>query len=140
MEYLTVGGKKSKMVFTWLKGVSKAVFFWKIPVGSPFLCFLHLREATRTLWLLVPFLYLQGSSGGMSLFHPAALRVLRLHCHIFSDSPVSLFHYLFIYWLCWVFVAAHGLSVCGEQGLLSSCSAQASHCSGFSCCRASTVG
>ena len=29
----------------------------------------------------------------------------------------------------------HGLS-CGEQGPLSSCSAQASHCGGFSCCRA----
>ena len=99
------------MVFTWLKGISKAVLFWKILVGSPFLCFLHLLEDTPTLWLLVPFLYVQGSNGGLSLFHPAALRVLRLHCHIFSDSPVSLFHYLFIYWLCWVFVAAHGLSL-----------------------------
>ena len=46
MEYLTVGGKKSKMVFTWLKGVCKAVFFLKILVGSAFLCFLPLLEAT----------------------------------------------------------------------------------------------
>ena len=30
----------------------------------------------------------------------------------------------------WVF------SSCGEQGLLSNCSVQASHCGGFSCCRA----
>ena len=28
---------------------------------------------------------------------------------------------------------------CSEQGLLSSCSVQASHCGGFSCCRASQV-
>ena len=91
------------------------MFFLKILVGSPFLCFLHLLEATPTLWLQSPFLHLQGSNGGLSLFHPAALQVLRLHCHTFFDSPVSLFHYLFIYWLCWVFVAAHGLSLFVES-------------------------
>ena len=31
-------------------------------------------------------------------------------------------------------------SNCSEQGLLSSCGARASHCSGFSCCRAQAVG
>ena len=31
-------------------------------------------------------------------------------------------------------------SSCGERGLLSSCSAGASHCGGFSCCRARTLG
>ena len=41
----------------------------------------------------------------------------------------------------WVFVAAHGLlSCCAGQGLLSSYSAPASHCSAFSCCRAWTLG
>ena len=40
---------------------------------------------------------------------------------------------LFIYCLCWVFVAEWLFSSCGEQGLLSSCGAQASHCGGFSC-------
>ena len=46
---------------------------------------------------------------------------------------------LFIY----LFLAVLGLhywvgffSNCGEQGLLSSCSAQASYCHSFSCCRA----
>ena len=29
---------------------------------------------------------------------------------------------------------------CDEQGLLSSCGARASHCSGFSCCRARALG
>ena len=39
---------------------------------------------------------------------------------------------LFIFY--WVFLAVHGLfSSCGEQQLLSSCGAQASHCGGFSC-------
>ena len=36
--------------------------------------------------------------------------------------------------LCWAF------SCCGEWGLLSSCSARASHCCGFSCCRAQALG
>ena len=30
-------------------------------------------------------------------------------------------------------------SNCGEQGLLSSCGAPASHCGGFSCCRAQAL-
>ena len=48
----------------------------------------------------------------------------------------------FFFGLQWVFVAEHSLfiavtafSSCGGQGLLSSCHARASHCSGFSCCR-----
>ena len=41
---------------------------------------------------------------------------------------------LFIYWLCWVFIAAPRLSpVEVSTGLLSSCGGQASRCSGFSC-------
>ena len=44
-----------------------------------------------------------------------------------------LFIYLFIYlWLCWVFAPLQTFSTCGERGLLSSCGAQASYCSGFS--------
>ncbi len=43
------------------------------------------------------------------------------------------FFYLFIYfWLHWVFVAARGLSLC--------CGPRASHCGGFSCCRARALG
>ena len=46
------------------------------------------------------------------------------------------FIYLFI-WLHWVFVAAHVLfSSCGE----CRCQAWASHCGGFSCCRAQALG
>ena len=32
------------------------------------------------------------------------------------------------------------LSSCSEQGLLSSCGVQASHCGGFACCRAQALG
>ena len=47
--------------------------------------------------------------------------------------------YLFIYfWLHWVFVAAHGLSL--VAGATLRCGVQASHCSGFSCCRAWALG
>ena len=49
---------------------------------------------------------------------------------------------LFIYfWLCWVFVGAHGLfSSCSKWGLLSSCGVRASHCRGSSCCGARALG
>ena len=56
-----------------------------------------------------------------------------------SGSRGSLF--LFIYsWLGGVFIAAQTFSSCGEQGLLSSCGAWASHCGGFSCCRTRALG
>ena len=46
-----------------------------------------------------------------------------------------------LFWLCWVFIAAHRLcSSCSEQGLLSSHRAEASHCGGFSCCRMHPLG
>ena len=44
----------------------------------------------------------------------------------------NLFTY-FYFWLCWAFVAVRVLSSCGKWGLLPSCSAQTSHCSGFFC-------
>ena len=44
-------------------------------------------------------------------------------------------------WLRWVFVVVcEAFSRCGEQGLLSSYGVEASHCSGFSCCRAWALG
>lgn len=40
------------------------------------------------------------------------------------------------FWLCWLFIAVHGLSVVAEVGLFPGCGPLASHCSGFSYCRA----
>ena len=42
--------------------------------------------------------------------------------------------------LCWLFTATWASSSCSEWSPLSSCGVQASHCSGFSCCRARTLG
>ena len=51
----------------------------------------------------------------------------------------KLFNYLF--WLRWVFICYTQASFsCEEWDLLSSCGAWASHCGGFSCCRAWTLG
>ena len=49
---------------------------------------------------------------------------------------------LFIYfWLCWVFLAAHGLfSKLLRAGTTLRCGARASHHSGFSCCGARALG
>ena len=57
-----------------------------------------------------------------------------LHSHLQSVRIT------FFFQLCWVFIAACRLfSSCSEWWLLSSCSAQASHCSGFSCCGAQAL-
>ena len=42
------------------------------------------------------------------------------------------FNKLFYFWLCWVFVAARGLSLVAVSGATLRCGAQGSHCSGFS--------
>ena len=48
---------------------------------------------------------------------------------------------LFYFWLHWAFVAESRLSLIAVSGGYSSpCGAQASHCGGFSCCRAQALG
>ena len=60
----------------------------------------------------------------------------------FQGIHFRVVYFLFIYLrLCWLFTAARGLfSSCGDRGLLSSCSAHASHCGGFPRCRAWALG
>ena len=48
--------------------------------------------------------------------------------------------FIYYFWLRGVFVAAHGLSLVVASGGYSSSGAWASHCSGFSCCRARALG
>ena len=60
-------------------------------------------------------------------------------------SPIHSFIYpifnrLFIYWLYWVFIATWGPSIVEVREGCSSCCVQASHCSGFPCCRAQALG
>ena len=43
---------------------------------------------------------------------------------------------IFIFWLHWVFIAVCGLSLVAVSGVLSGCTAWASHCSGVSPCGA----
>ena len=71
------------------------------------------------------------SVGGLPLLTPSpAFTVCRLRAFFFFNV-----------WLCWVFIAACTgfFSSCCEQGLLCSCGARASHCSGFSCCCAQAL-
>ena len=67
-------------------------------------------------------------------------------CEIQSCENSSIYLYSDMYTL-YLFVAGLGLhcytgafSNCGEQGLLSSCTVQAAHCGGFSCCAAQAPG
>ena len=54
------------------------------------------------------------------------------HMHDFLKVIYLLLH--------WVFVAAWTFSSYNKRGRLSGCGAQASHCGGFSCCRAQALG
>ena len=54
-----------------------------------------------------------------------------------APNRVCLFAYI---WLHWVFVAARGLSLVAVRGDTRRCGAQASHCHGFSSCRAGALG
>ena len=56
------------------------------------------------------------------------------------DKCSNFFIYLFYFWLCWVFAVRGLFSNCGEQGLHSSFSVQASRCGGSSCCGAQALG
>ena len=47
---------------------------------------------------------------------------------------------MYLFWLCWIFIAVLAFLSRGEGELLSSCGAQASRCGGFSCCGAQTLG
>ena len=62
-----------------------------------------------------------------SISFSSAILISALYKHVFLE-----FYLVMYFWLCWVFVAAWVLSNYGKQGLLSSCSVQASHCGGFS--------
>ena len=52
--------------------------------------------------------------------------------------PLGKFH-LYLFWLCWVFIAVWAFSSYGEWGLLSSCGAQVSLWGGFSCFKAQVL-
>ena len=58
----------------------------------------------------------------------------------YCSFMLNLFFFLIYFWLCWVFIAVHGLSVVVASGVSLHCGAWASHCSGFSCCRAQDLG
>ena len=55
-------------------------------------------------------------------------------------SFVCLFVFIIYFWLCWVFVAARGLSLVAENGDYSLLRCTAPHCGGFSCCGAQALG
>ena len=72
--------------------------------------------------------------------------VLSCRCFIYffflfffcSLQPFVLF--IFYFWLHWVFFAARRLSLVAVSRATLRCSVQASHCGGFSCCRARALG
>ena len=76
----------------------------------------------------------------MSLFISGSFPCSEVYFDINVATPAFLFFFLFncfiYFWLCWVFVAAHGLSLVVAAGATLRCSAQASHHGGFSCGRA----
>ena len=51
-------------------------------------------------------------------------------------TALSFLNFISLFWLHWVFIAVHRLSLVVVSGSYSSCGAWASHCGGFSSCRA----
>ena len=67
-----------------------------------------------------------------------------IHHEFFAlNRFIYLFIYLFNFWLCWVFLAAHGPSLVAVSGSYSAillCGVRASHCAGPSRCGAQALG
>ena len=74
---------------------------------------------------------------------PALAGGICVHASMSPLAPVCIFLFLkklFYFWLHWLFVATHGLSLVVAAGATLHSSARASHCSGFSCCGAWALG
>ena len=62
--------------------------------------------------------------------------------NLLKDLYICIYDFVYIFiWQHWVLAAAFRLffSTCSKEGLLSSCSARASHCGDFSCCGAQAL-
>ena len=76
---------------------------------------IYLPHITETLYLVTNNLLI--------FLSPSLLRWIWLFLKIF----------IFIFWLCWVFIAHRFFSSCSKWRAHSSCSARIPHCGGFSC-------
>ena len=91
-------------------------------------------------WVTFTFLYIYiyPSSLNGQLFHIlATVKNVVVNIRVYIS-----FKHLFLYyfWLPWVSVAVHGLSLVWVSRGCPSCGARTSHCGGFSCCAALAVG
>ena len=82
-----------------------------------------------------------------SLWHCCSGNFIGVFVSVLQEVLFLFFFFFLIILFIYLFLAALGLccwqaffSGCGEQGLLSSCGGLASHCGGFSCCRAPDLG
>ena len=69
-----------------------------------------------------------------------SLRILRTKENSGNSFFLSKFILFIYFWLCQVFIAVHGLSLVVASRGYSSLWCKASHCGGFSCCRARALG
>ena len=79
------------------------------------------------------------SNKGVSVFFGWRIYLVKRRSSLSLSFFFFLSFFLFNYWLHWVFFAAFRLSLWQTEATLH-CGAQASHCSGFSCCRAQALG
>ena len=64
-----------------------------------------------------------------------------LYTEVLTTQCFFSLNFIVCFWLCWVVIAAHRLSLAGvSPGLLSNRGAQASHHGDFSCCRSWALG
>ena len=97
------------------------------------------------VWLLLPSTFLRlihvvACSSTSFLYSQIIFHCMDILLQYFKTYSIRslLHHYIFFFWMRWVFAAVRGLSLVAVSGLC--CGAWASHCSGFSCCRTGTLG
>ena len=122
----------------WYQLMSSPFFFWTVYHRIYYNGFLFESKHLKIWFLFKEFevSYFTSSTQANQRFYSSQF--------FFFFFDVFTLLYLFIwflyFWLGWVFSATCGLSLVVGSRNYSSCSAQASHCSGFSYCRAQALG
>ena len=136
--------------FTWFSEPSESLNYWHLALWARrSYCVLNYMNNSSSVFICMRWVYYSQPNRANQIllliicsstrFWVLSVLFAPLPSPGILPSPLKKKKKLFV-WLSWVFVAAQAFPSCGEKGLLSSCGACVSHCPGFSCCRAQSLG